>query len=255
MSGSGGPETLIQLLPGVQNAEHALALMMGKPIIGDGPIHFTHVLMAGTVFVGAVGLTLRAGFYRVPADQRVLPEDRPSVRALFEVAIEGLLALATDLVGPKHAASVLPLVGTLGVFICMSNLLGLVPGFVPPTDTLNTTVACAIPVFFGTHYFGLREHGVRGYLKHFVGPSPFLAPLMVPIEIVSHISRPVSLSLRLFGNMMGDHKVLAIFIGLFPLLVPLPVLVLGVVVSLVQTLVFCLLSMVYIGLAVAHEEQ
>ncbi len=254
MSGSGGPETLIQALPGVQNAERALALMMGEPIIGDGPIHFTHVLMAGTVFVVAVGLALRAGLHRIPAEQRVLPEGKLSVRAVLELAVEGLLGLASDLVGPKHAARVLPLVGTLAVFICLSNLLGLVPGCVPPTDTLNTTVACAIPVFFATHYFGIREHGLKGYLKHFMGPSPFLAPLMVPIELVSHISRPVSLSLRLFGNMMGDHKVLAIFIGLFPVLVPLPVLVLGVVVSLVQTLVFCLLSMVYFGLAVAHEE-
>src|SRR5206468_10079146 len=107
-------------------------------------------------------------------------------------------------------------------------------------------------VFVMTHVFGLREHGVA-YLKHFMGPVLWLAPLMIIIELISHIARPISLSLRLMGNILADHKVVFSFFTLVPLLVPVPFLLLGCLVAVIQTLVFCILTMVYISMAVAHE--
>jgi F-type H+-transporting ATPase subunit a len=128
----------------------------------------------------------------------------------------------------------------------------LIPGFLPATDTLKTNVGLALLVFLLTHLFGLREHGL-GYLKHFAGPVWYLAPLMLPIELIGHVARPVSLSLRLMGNMFADHKVLGTFFFFVPLLVPLPFYVLGILVCVVQAVVFTLLSIVYVEMAVAHE--
>jgi len=106
----------------------------------------------------------------------------------------------------------LPLIGTLGLFILVSNLMGLVPGLVAPTANLNTTAACALIVFFTYHVIGVRKQGALNYLKHFAGPVPGpLKPLMFVIEIISHLARPLSLSLRLFGNMAGGHILIAIF--------------------------------------------
>ena len=156
--------------------------------------------------------------------------------------------------GKKNAVKYLPFVGSLAFFIFFSNALALLPGFSPPTDTLKTNLALALLVFLATHYFGVKEQGLK-YFKHFLGPIPWLIPLMLPIELISHIARPVSLSMRLMGNMASDHKVVATFTTLVPLLVPVPFLILGTLVVVVQTLVFCLLSMVYISMAVAHEEH
>jgi F-type H+-transporting ATPase subunit a len=137
-------------------------------------------------------------------------------------------------------------------FILFNNLIGLVPGFVPATDTLKTNVALSGLVFVMTHVYGFKAHGIS-YIKHFIGPLWYLAPLMLPIELISHIARPVSLALRLMGNIFADHKVVSSFFLLVPFLVPLPFLILGILVSVVQTLVFSLLTMVYIDMAVAHE--
>jgi F-type H+-transporting ATPase subunit a len=156
--------------------------------------------------------------------------------------------------GEKNAKRFFPLVGTLWMFILFGNLIGLVPGFISPNDTLKTNVALALTVFVATHVYGIKEHGLA-YFKHFLGPNLFLAPLMLPIEIVSHLARPLSLSLRLMGNMLADHKVVFSFFTLVPLLVPLPFLLLGLLVCLVQAIVFCTLTMVYLSMAVEHEEH
>ncbi len=156
--------------------------------------------------------------------------------------------------GAKNARRYLPLVGSLFLFILFCNLLSLIPGFLPPTDTLKTNVGLAVLVFCLTHVYGLRAHGFK-YVKHFMGPLWWLAPLMLPIELVSHIARPVSLSMRLLGNITADHKVAAVFFALIPFLVPVPFLVMGVFVSVVQAVVFSLLSTIYISTAIAHEEH
>ena len=140
------------------------------------------------------------------------------------------------------------------LFILFNNLSGLVPGFMPATDNVNTTFACSLTVFVLTHYYGIREHGIK-YVKHFMGPVWWLAPIMIPIEVIGHLSRPLSLGLRLFGNIMGDHLVTGIFFMLIPLFVPLIGMVLGTFVALVQAFVFILLSMAYFSGAVAHEEH
>ncbi|NIQ40418.1 MAG: F0F1 ATP synthase subunit A [Proteobacteria bacterium] len=183
----------------------------------------------------------------------VIPDDRLTFRNILELIVEGVLRLLETNMG-KRGKDFLFIIGGLVVFILFSNLSGVVPGFDPPTDSLNTTAACALTVFFLTHYYGLREHGLK-YLKHFTGPFWWLAPLMVPIEMIGHLARPLSLSLRLFGNIMGDHTVFVIFFGLMPFLIPIVVMVLGIFVGIVQTLVFVLLSMAYFSGAVEHTEH
>lgn len=128
----------------------------------------------------------------------------------MEVVLEQFLTLLEDVIG-HGGRRYLPLIGTLGLFILVSNLMGLVPGLIAPTANLNTTAACALIVFFTYHMIGIREQGLVTYAKHFMGPVAWLAPLMVPIEVVSHLARPLSLSLRLFGNMTGGHILLAVF--------------------------------------------
>jgi len=164
---------------------------------------------------------------------------------VMEVIISGLDSLLTDTMG-HEGRRFFPLIATLGLYILTSNLLGLVPGFESPTSNLNVTVSMAIIVFFMTHIVGVKVHGEK-YIKQFMGPVWWLTPLMLPIEIVSHLSRPLSLSVRLFGNIEGGHIVVAVLFILVPLLVPLPILVLKIFISLIQTLVFMLLSMMYIG--------
>ena len=157
------------------------------------------------------------------------------------------------------------------MYILFSNLLGVIPGLAPPTDNINTTAACGLTVFFATHYYGFKSSGIS-YLKHFAGPVPWLAPLVIPIEIIGHLARPLSLSLRLFGNMFGDHSVLAVFVMLvtgltkfllssnvifwvfapISVVIPIVVIVLGIFVMVVQALVFCLLTMSYLAGAVAE---
>jgi len=184
----------------------------------------------------------------------IVPPAKFNLRNLFEMFAEAILGIAEGVMGKKNAQKYLPFIGSLAMFIFFNNALALIPGFAPPTDTLKTNLALAILVFLATHFLGVKEHGIA-YFKHFLGPIPVLAPLMLLIELISHVARPISLSLRLMGNMAADHKVVAIFFSLVPLLVPVPFLILGILVVVIQTLVFTLLSMVYISMAVAHEEH
>jgi F-type H+-transporting ATPase subunit a len=219
--------------------------------------HFTltHVLITmivlGFVIFGA--MKFRAGL--ATADGGMVPPRRMNIRNFFEMMTEGVYGMVEGAMGEHNAKRFFPLVGTLWFFILFGNLIGLLPGFVSSNDTVKTNLALAGVVFVLTHYYGIKEHGVGAYLKHFAGPVPALAPLMIPIELVSHIARPLSLTFRLLGNMVADHKVLFTFTTLFPFLVPLPFYLLGLLVCLVQALVFCTLTMVYLGMAVEHEEH
>jgi F-type H+-transporting ATPase subunit a len=164
---------------------------------------------------------------------------------VMEVIVSAFDSLLNDTMG--HAGSkFFPLIATLGLYILTSNLLGLIPGFESPTSNLNTTVSMALIVFVLTHIVGVKMHGTK-YLKQFMGPVWWLTPLMMPIEIISHLSRPLSLSVRLFGNIMGEDIVLAVVLLLVPLIVPLPVFALMIFTSVIQTLVFMLLAMMYIA--------
>ena len=163
----------------------------------------------------------------------------------FEPVVAGIENMIEETMGPKGKAY-FPLIATIAFFILVSNLIALIPGFYPPTANLNTNAAMALTVFAMTHVIGVKEHGI-GYFKHFCGPVIWLAPLMVPIEIIGHLARPLSLTLRLFGNMYGHEIVLMIFFALVPFLVPLPMMLMGVLVAFIQTFVFMLLSMIYIA--------
>lgn len=164
---------------------------------------------------------------------------------VMEVIIGGFDALLIDTMG-QQGRKFFPLIATLGLYILTANLLGLIPGFESPTANLNTTVSLALVVFVMTHVVGVRVHGIK-YLKQFMGPVWWLTPLMMPIEIISHFARVISLSMRLFGNIMGEDLVLGVVLLLVPLLVPLPVFALMIFTSCIQTLVFMLLAMMYIA--------
>ena len=170
-----------------------------------------------------------------------------SVRNLMELGVTGLLMFMESLMG-KDAKRFLPLIGCTAFFVLFNNLMGLIPGFDGATANWNTTLAPALVIFTATHIVGIRTHGA-GYVKQFMGPVWWLSPLMIPIELISHFARILSLSIRLFGNMMGDHKVLAIFLGLVALGVPVIFMGMGIFIALVQTFVFTLLSILYITFA------
>jgi F-type H+-transporting ATPase subunit a len=168
----------------------------------------------------------------------------------MEVIIGGIENMIVETMG-EHGRPFFPLIATLAIFILVSNLIGLVPGFFPPTANINTTAACAVVVFVMTHVVGVKEHGFK-YIKHFMGPIIWLAPMMFFIEVIGHFSRVISLTLRLFGNMNGHELVLMIFFGLAPFLVPLPMMMMGVLVSFIQAFVFMLLAMIYIQGSLEH---
>jgi F-type H+-transporting ATPase subunit a len=164
---------------------------------------------------------------------------------VMEVIIGGFDSLINEVMG-HNSRKYFPLIATLGIYILTANLLGIIPGFESPTSSINTTASMAIVVFLSTHVVGVRTHGLK-YFKQFMGPVWWLTPLMVPIEIISHISRPLSLTLRLFGNIKGEDVVLFVVLFLVPTLVPLPVFVLMIFTSIIQTVVFMLLAMMYIS--------
>jgi F-type H+-transporting ATPase subunit a len=166
------------------------------------------------------------------------------VQNFMEMFIGAIEKLVADNMG-ERGKPFFPLIATLAFFILTANLLGLIPGFYPPTANLNTTVACAIIVFITTHIVGIKQHGFS-YVKHFLGPVWWLAPFMFFVEIIGHLSRPLSLSFRLFGNMNGHELILIIFFTLVPFLVPLPMMLLGVLIAFLQSFVFMLLATIYI---------
>lgn len=213
-----------------------------------------HVVSAALVvaLLSLVAVAMKR-YYKQTANQ-VVPSGKTTLVNVIESAVEGLNGLLEGIIGPK-ARRYLPLIGSLFFYIFLSNLLGVLPGFLPPTDNINTNLACALVVFFYYNVMGIKEQGFKRYLQHFMGPIWWLAPLMFVIEIIGHLVRPLSLSMRLFGNITGDHVVLGIFSELVPLIVPVIFLGLGIFVSFIQAFVFSLLSTIYIGLAVAQEEQ
>jgi len=177
----------------------------------------------------------------------IVPDPGFTLRNVFEVLTEMLAGLAEQNMGHKWR-SYFPFVATLFFFILISNLMGLVPGLGGATTNANTTWAWAIISFAVHQYVGVKEHGF-GYLKHFVGPVPLLAPLYIPIELLSHLSRVFTLAVRLLANMSADHIVVGVWILLVPIGIPAVFMGLGVLVAFLQAYVFAMLSMIYIGLA------
>lgn len=251
--------------------------VFGEPVLQGSAGHVTvnHLLMTGVVVVllVVVGLVARRK-YGGSRQEAVIPEPGLSTRNIVEAIFDYTLNTMSQIMSRETAKRYFSLIATLAIFILFSNLLGLVPGFSPPTQNLNTTAAMSVSVFVVYHLIGLAHHGFT-YLKEFISPAAIkdlvgedasgmvflagalgwtvLSALFLVIEMVSHSFRPVSLAVRLTGNMGGDHKVLSQMADLVPAVVPIPFFFIGLIVCLVQALVFALLSIAYIALAVEEN--
>ncbi len=214
-------------------------------LIGLGHFAHTHVHIIYTWVVMAILIILG-----IIATKRIsmIPAGAQNV---FEMVVSGVEDFMVDVTG-EEGRRLFPLAATVFIFILTSNLLGLVPGFFPPTANINTPLACAVTVVFFTHIIGIKYHGAK-YIKHFLGPVWWMTPIIFPIEIIGHLARILSLTFRLFGNMMGHELVLGILFmlaGLF--FAPLPIMTLGIFVALVQAFVFFLLTIMYFSGAMEH---
>jgi F-type H+-transporting ATPase subunit a len=207
------------------------------------PHYVSYAFLASLILI-VVSLVLRGAMALVPR----------GTQNVVEVVAEAMYKLSVDTIGDHWGRPFFPLIATIFMFILVCNFMGLIPGFTSPTSNLNTTASMAVPVFLATHYFGLKVHKAS-YIKHFLGPirSIFALPLMIMMFIVeglSHLARPVTLAVRLFGNMTAKHQLLLVLGILVPWIVPTTVLVLGVLVSVVQAFVFALLTTLYLAGAV-----
>jgi len=199
-------------------------------------------------------LVLFAVFF--PLAARGYRRERPGgLQNFLEMVVSGVRGLLSDVIGHGAEKKYLNLIGAFALFIFVGNLFGLFFFLQPPTGTLSTTVALALMSFVYFNFQGLREHGLLNYLKHFMGPVVWLAPLVFVIEMIGNFARILSLSLRLFMNIYGEHTATGIFAGLAPIVVPWPLMALGLFTALLQAFIFVTLSSVYISLATAHEEH
>ena len=201
--------------------------------------HYPHV-----TYTWVIMIVLAISSYLVGRRITLIPEG--GGQNFFEAAVEWIANFMEENIG--HGGSkYMPLIGTLAFFILSCNLIGLIPGFISPTANVNTNAAMAVVVFLSYHYIGIKKHGIVKYSKSFAGPIWWLAPLMLPVEIIAHLARPLTLTLRLFGNIKGEDLVLIILASVFPLLAPVPMMFLAILTSIIQTVIFSLLSMFYIA--------
>jgi len=181
------------------------------------------------------------------------------VQSFLEMLVSALRGLVDESIDPSHGVPAhvrhLPMIGALAIFIGAANLFGMFFFLQPPTGALSTTVALAVISFFYFNKEGIHEHGIGGYLGHFLGPLIWIAPLFFVIEIIGAFARILSLSLRLFMNIYGEHTTTNVFASLVPIVVPWPMMALGIFTAFLQAYVFALLSSVYVQLATAHEEH
>lgn len=223
---------------------------LGLPVVGADQAHslLEQVLQPHVTYAWVIMLLLLALAKLAVGTVKMVPTSGQNV---FEVLVGGIEDFMIGITG-EHGRFAFPLIATLGFFILMSNYLGMIPGFFSPTANINTTAACALIVVVFTHIIGVQAHGIK-YIKHFMGPVWWLTPLIMPIEIIGHIARVLSLSIRLFGNVFGEELVLAILFFLAGLyLAPLPMMVLGLFTGFIQAFIFCLLSMMYFAGALEH---
>lgn len=205
---------------------------------------YPHVTYTWVIMIILAVLT-----FVVRGSMRIVPT---GLQNMFEVVITGLADFMDQTIG-HGGRRFMPLIGTLAFFILMGNLMGLIPGFASPTANINTNLALALTVFCVYNLVGIQKKGIVKYVKHFMGPIWWLAPLMFPIEIISHLARPITLSVRLFGNIKGEEMVILVLLFLVPLLLPVPMMVFAAFTGVLQTLVFILLTMVYLQGALADE--
>jgi F-type H+-transporting ATPase subunit a len=228
----------------------AIAAALGLHPENPARIVPDYLVMSGVVvlFILALGLFIRS---------RLSVENPGKTQIVLEDLISYVNSMLDEDIGHK-GRNYLVVVATIGAFIWVGNLMGQVPGLIPATMNINVTLACALVVWLYYHYQGFKEQGVVSYLKHFAAPPGIpvaLAPIMLPIEIISHLSRVMSLSLRLFGNIFGEKLVVLILASIIPFIVPLPIMFLGVIIGTLQALIFIKLTMIYLSAAVATEHD
>jgi F-type H+-transporting ATPase subunit a len=228
----------------------ALLAAIGRPVAEGAQVIPDYLVMAALIVVAWTVVCLIV--------RRSLSVENPGrLQILVEDGVAAVQSMMHDYVGQK-APRYLAIIVTMFVFILTGNLMGLVPGLMAPTGNINVTLGCALTVAIYYHIQGVKEQGIGPYLKHFAAPpgAPiFLAPIMLPIEIISHLSRVLSLSLRLFGNIFGEELVILILFSIIPFFVPLPMMFLGIITASLQAFIFVLLTTIYLGGAVASEHE
>lgn len=218
------------------------------PGVGHDTIHVATMAVASAMLIG---LSVLGRAALGSGEAAITPAKGFSIKGIFE-ALVGFIVSLTEMVVGKEGIQFVPLFTTIFFFVFFNNFLGLIPGMTPATENVNTTIAIGLFSFVAYNYYGFKEHGIS-YLKQFLGPLIWIAPLMVIIELVSHIVRPMSLGLRLQGNMMGDHTVLGIFLELVPVGIPVIFYFLGLFVCFMQAFVFTMLTMIYVSLSISHD--
>lgn len=233
MAGGGHGVNFIEIIAGQPFETTITGIVVGAGLVGLGTVARARLSSAGRATDPEVGLGLRN---------------------VFELVAEFILMLGDNVMGRENR-KYLPFIATIFFYIFAANLIGLVPGFSMPTDSVTFNAGIALVVFVMYNVWGVKEVGLLNYLKHFCGPVIFLAPLMIVIELIGHIARPLSLSLRLFGNMLGDHLVVQVFTDLTKFGIPVIFYFMGTFVCFMQAFVFSLLTMIYIRFAVTHDDS
>ncbi len=223
--------------------------------------HNHHVATAVVVTAGLILFSIAGRMALGNGEKAIVPAGRFSLKGVFEVLTEFIVSLTDTVLGKGNLVYV-PLFASIFLFILVNNIVGLLPGMTPPTDNFNTTFAVGIFSFITYHFVGISQRGIK-YYEDFVGHLPLsfilLWPVLIPIELLSHAFRPVSLGLRLAGNMTGDHAVVGVFLELLPApfvyFVPIVFYALGLLVCFIQAFVFTLLSMTYVMMAQPHDDH
>ena len=214
-------------------------------IFGHGQMMFVaHLVLVAIIILAIAKMATKS--------LRAVPNGTQNV---MEAYLGGAIAMGRDVIGEELARKYLPLVAAVGMFVFVSNVIGIIPGFESPTSNINITLPLALMVFFYYNYEGIKKNGVVHYFAHFMGPVKILAPLMFPIEIVSHLSRIISLSFRLFGNIKGDDLFLWVILMLVPYIAPLAPYILLTFSGILQTFVFMILIYVYLAGAVLMDAE
>ena len=226
----------LQMVPGVSHETVPIA---------------TAAAVGGLLVIGAFAGRMALG----TGEAAVAPAPRLSLKGIFELVLEFIVGIVDMVIG-EEGRKFVPMFAAIFLYVWVHNLIGLIPGMTPATDNINTTLALGLFSFIAYNYYGVKENGI-GYLKHFMGPLLILAPLMIVIEIIGHLVRPLTLGLRLYGNIMADHTVLSVFLGMFENLwfIPVPAIFygMGIFVASMQAFVFTMLSMIYVSMAIAHD--
>jgi len=232
--------------------------LVGESFIAKRPPSwesFEPIIASIIVVLIILGVSVSVRSKLEDTDASVIPDDKLTLRTFMEVFLGYFYDLAKSVMDAERAKKYFPLIATSAVFVFFANAMSVIPTMPVATSSLNITLGCALVVFISFNVYGIATQGIGKYLKHLMGPVIWLAPLLFFIELISLCVRPITLALRLVLNMAVDHLIIAIFLALIAVFLPLPVMGLGVLVVLVQTLVFSLLTAIYIGLATEHEEH